>query len=60
MSDPVVYILDSLNRRHKVQQQVNGVDCGVFSIAFATEFCFNGYTGRGVLNFDRDQLRPHL
>ena len=36
----------------KVQQQKNLVDCGVFAIAFCTEYC---YTGRkGVL------LRDHL
>ena len=24
-----------------VQQQTNSIDCGVFAIAYATEFCFN-------------------
>ena len=28
-----------------VQQQTNSIDCGVFAIAYATEFCFNQYTG---------------
>jgi Ulp1 family protease len=28
---------------HKVQQQANSVDCGVFAIAFMTKFCFSGW-----------------
>ena len=31
---------------HKVQQQTNSVDCGVFAIAFMTEFCFSGWNGK--------------
>ena len=44
----------------KVQQQNNGLDCGLFAVAFATEFCFNGYKGDTVLEFDRQEMREHL
>ena len=33
-----------------VQQQTNGVDCGIFAIAYATEFIFNQYIGYDWLN----------
>lgn len=44
----------------KVQQQNNCIDCGVFAIAFCTEFCFTGR--KGVLNaeFDVVRMRQHL
>ena len=44
----------------KVQQQKNLVDCGVFAIAFCTEYC---YTGRKVVlqdEFDIMRMRDHL
>ena len=36
----------------RVQQQHNDVDCGIFAIAYTTEFVFNQYTGN-ELEFDR-------
>ena len=43
----------------RVQQQHTGVDCGIFAIAYATEFVFNQYTGN-ELEFDRSVMRDHL
>ena len=43
----------------RVQQQHSGVDCGIFAIAYATEFVFNQYTGN-ELEFDRSVIRHHL
>ncbi|PFX11550.1 Inhibitor of growth protein 5 [Stylophora pistillata] len=41
-----------------VQQQGNGSDCGVFSIAFAT--CIVYGRDPGMVTFDVPQMRPHL
>lgn len=41
-----------------VQQQRNGSDCGVFSIAFAT--CIVYGLNPGIAKFDVPQMRPHL
>lgn len=43
-----------------VQQQTNSIDCGVFAIAYATEFCFNQYTGGKGLTFNTSVMRDHL
>ena len=43
----------------RVQQQHSGVECGIFAIAYATEFVFNQYTGN-ELEFDRFVMRDHL
>jgi succinate dehydrogenase hydrophobic anchor subunit len=40
---------------HKIQQQTNSVDCGVFAIAFMTEFCFSGWNGKNSIHFDTNQ-----
>ena len=36
----------------KAQQQTNSVDCGVFVIAFCTEFCYTGRKGVVQAEFD--------
>ena len=44
----------------RVQQQHSGhsdVDCGIFAIAYATEFVFNQYTGNELIEFDRSAMR---
>lgn len=41
-----------------VQQQGNGSDCGVFSIAFAT--CIVYGKNPSIVTFDVPQMRPHL
>ena len=43
-----------------VQQQHSGVDCGIFAIAYATEFVFNQYTGNEHIEFDRSVMKDHL
>ena len=45
---------------HKIQQQTNSVDCGVFAIAFMTEFCFSGWNGKNSIHFDTNVMRNHL
>ena len=37
----------------RVQQQHNGVDCGISAIAYATEFVFNQYTDNELIELDR-------
>ena len=44
----------------KVQQQSNNVDCGIFAIAFCTEFCYTGRKGVLQAEFDRLKMRDHL
>ena len=44
----------------RLQQQHSGVDCGIFAIAYATEFVFNQYTGNELIEFDRSVMRDHL
>ena len=36
----------------RVQQQHSGVDCGIFAIAYATEFVFNQYTGNELIGLN--------
>ena len=43
-----------------IQQQTNGVDCGLFAIANLVEFCFNGFNGKEDLEFEIDFMRQHL
>ena len=43
----------------RVQQQHSGVECGIFALAYATEFVFNQYTGN-ELEFDKFVMRDHL
>ena len=42
----------------RVQQQLNGVDCGVFAIAFAADI-LNGFAEIGK-RFDVGKMRSHL
>ena len=44
----------------KVQQQKNLVDCGVFAIAFCTEYCYTGRKGVLQAEFDILRMRDHL
>ena len=43
-----------------VQQQTNSIDCGVFAIAYAIEFCFKQYAGGKGLTFNTSVMRDHL
>lgn len=42
-----------------VQQQTNGVDCGVFAIA-KTDFCFSEDIKDQPIPFDIEKMRSHL
>jgi Ulp1 family protease len=44
----------------QIQQQTNGVDCGIFAIANAVEFCLNSFLGTSRLEFDKYLMRSHL
>jgi hypothetical protein len=44
----------------QIQQQTNGVDCGIFAIANAVEFCLNSFLGTTQLEFDKNVMRSHL
>ena len=44
----------------KVQQQRNSIDCGIFAIAFCTEFCYTGRKGVLHAEFDVVKMRGHL
>ena len=44
----------------KVQQHKNLVDCGVFAIAFCTEYCYTGRKGVLLAEFDIMRMRDHL
>ena len=41
-----------------VQQQKNGIDCGLFSVAFATTLAFDG--NQSTVNYDAALLIAHL
>ena len=45
-------------RKVRVQQQLNGSDCGIFAIAFATSLAY-GQNPVSV-SFDIPRMRPHL
>lgn len=43
-----------------IQQQPNGIDCGVYAIANAVELCFNPTVDMTTIKFDHKLLRKHL
>lgn len=43
-----------------VQQQTNGVDCGVFAIANLTEFCISDDIKEQPIQYDIEKMRSHL
>ncbi|KAK6179252.1 hypothetical protein SNE40_011655 [Patella caerulea] len=44
----------------RVPKQLNKYDCGVYAIAFLTEYCFRNYLGEYKISFKTEQMRPHL
>ncbi|CAG2210308.1 unnamed protein product [Mytilus edulis] len=44
----------------EVQKQTNSIDCGLFAIANAVEFCFTSFSGGIHVEFDTELLREHL
>jgi hypothetical protein len=44
----------------EVQKQDNSIDCGLFAIANAVEFCNNGFKGGTHINYDEKYMRDHL
>ena len=44
----------------EVQKQENRIDCGLFAIANAVEFCNNGFKGGTHINYDEKYMRDHL
>ena len=41
-----------------VHQQVGGVECGIFAIAFATDLCHS--LNPVAVTYDQNEMRPHL
>ena len=44
----------------EVQKQDNSIDCELFAIANAVEFCNNGFKGGTHINYDEKYMRDHL
>ena len=44
----------------EVQKQSNSVDCGLFALAFAVEFCLSGFNGGTHVTFNQRYMREHL
>ena len=44
----------------KIQQQTNGVDCGLFAIANVVQACFGGAPGKQLITYNTNYLRDHL
>ncbi|CAC5401141.1 unnamed protein product [Mytilus coruscus] len=44
----------------EVQKQTNSIDCGLFAIANAVEFCFTSFSGGIHVEFDTEMFREHL
>ena len=44
----------------EVQKQDNSIDCGLFAIANAVEFCNNVIKGGTRINYDEKLMRDHL
>lgn len=53
-----LYGKDVVNQFHKVMQQPNAYDCGVFAIAFATSLCFGKKPENE--NYIKCEMRKHL
>ena len=43
-----------------IQQQTNSVDCGIFAIANAVQFCLSYYHGNDLIQYDIPFMRDHL
>lgn len=43
-----------------IQQQTNGVDCGLFVLANLAQFCYSNYIGKDLLMFNEKYLRDNL
>ena len=44
----------------ETQKQNNSIDCGLFSLANAVEFCQSGFKGGTHIKFDQKYMREHL
>jgi hypothetical protein len=42
------------------QKQDNNIDCGLFSLANAVEFCQSGFKGGTRIKFEQKYMRGHL
>ena len=43
-----------------IQQQTNSVDCEIFAIANAVQFCFSYYHGNELIKYDTPYMRDHF
>jgi hypothetical protein len=44
----------------EVQKQTNKIDCGLYAIANAVEFCFTSFSGGLHIEFNQQLMRDHL
>jgi hypothetical protein len=44
----------------ETQKQDNSIDCGLFSLAIAVEFCQSGFKGGTHIKFEQKYMREHL
>jgi hypothetical protein len=44
----------------EIHKQTNSIDCGLYAIANAVEYCLTGYTGGLHIKFDQKYMRDHL
>jgi hypothetical protein len=44
----------------ETQKQDNSIDCGLFSLANAVEFCQSGFKGGTHIKFEQKYMREHL
>ena len=44
----------------EVQKQINKIDCGLYAIANAVEFCFTKFSGSLHIEFNQQLMQDHL
>jgi hypothetical protein len=44
----------------EVQKQINKIDCGLYAIANAVEFCFTNFSGSLHIEFNQQLMQDHL
>jgi hypothetical protein len=53
-------VKQNLIKLPETQKQDNSIDCGLFSLANAVEFCQSGFKGGTHIKFEQKYMREHL